>query len=98
MGPGVPTLSTPSPAACPAAAATPSQARPWDLGVSGWGGAVPPPGHGRGQLLSQMKQGLGGGTGASRRGRHAPQRKRVLSFFLEAVPVTHGHGSPAAHP
>lgn len=54
--------------------------------------------HGRGQLLSQMKAGAGGGTGASRGGRHTLQRKRVLSFFLEAVPVTHGHGRPAARP
>ena len=31
-------------------------------------------------------------------GRDTPQRKSFLSFFLEAIPVTHGRGRPAAHP
>lgn len=53
--------------------------------------------HGRGQLLGQIKAGVVG-IGASHGGRDTPQRKRFLSFFLEAVPVTHGPGSLAAHP
>lgn len=56
--------------------------------------------HGRGQLEGPDES-RGWGWWAlvpALGGRDTPQRKSFLSFFLEAVPVTHGHGRPAAHP